>query len=111
MLKVTVIMEAKNRDTLPLDDIMGSLTTHEISLKSLSLDEEKAKSKNSKRGIALKCQADKSESKRNNENDVALLAKQIGIYFHKIWKGRQTEQNFTKGDKMKQNCVLHLQQA
>lgn len=60
MSKVTTIMEAKNMDTLSLDDINESLITHEIYLEILRLNKEKIESKNSKYGSALKCQADES---------------------------------------------------
>lgn len=59
MSKVTSIQEAKDMSTLLLDDMIGSLLRHEISLENLKLEEEKKLSKTSKRGIVLKYQVTK----------------------------------------------------
>lgn len=59
MSKVTSIQEAKDMSTLLLDDMIGSLLRHKISLENLKLEEEKKLSKTSKRGIVLKYQVTK----------------------------------------------------
>ncbi|GAV67443.1 UBN2 domain-containing protein, partial [Cephalotus follicularis] len=43
MPKVIAIKEAKDRNTLPLEDLLGSLMTHELSMLKKDDDEEKEK--------------------------------------------------------------------
>ncbi|GAV84508.1 UBN2 domain-containing protein, partial [Cephalotus follicularis] len=43
MPKVTAIEEAKNLNLLPLEDILGSLMTHELTMQKRDNDEEKEK--------------------------------------------------------------------
>ncbi|GAV81356.1 UBN2 domain-containing protein, partial [Cephalotus follicularis] len=52
MPKVTAIEEAKNLNILPLEDLLGSLMTHELSMQKKDDDEEKEKKK--KKVVALK---------------------------------------------------------
>ncbi|GAV61518.1 UBN2 domain-containing protein, partial [Cephalotus follicularis] len=55
MKKVTAIEEAKNLNVLPLEDLLGSLMTHELSMQKKDDDEEKEKKKKKKKKIiALK---------------------------------------------------------
>lgn len=44
--KVTTIQEAKDTTTLLLDDMMGSLLTHDISIENLMIEEEEKKPQN-----------------------------------------------------------------
>ncbi|GAV73885.1 zf-CCHC domain-containing protein/UBN2 domain-containing protein, partial [Cephalotus follicularis] len=52
MPKVTAIEEAKNLNVLPLEDLVGSLMTHELLMQKKDDDEEKEKKK--KKMVALK---------------------------------------------------------
>ena len=54
--KVTAIQEAKDLNTLPLDELLGSLMTHELS-RSQNLEEDEPR----KRRIALKAVTDSEE--------------------------------------------------
>ncbi|GAV73323.1 UBN2 domain-containing protein, partial [Cephalotus follicularis] len=45
MPKVTAIEEAKNLSLLPLEDLLGSLMTHELSMQKREDDEEKENKK------------------------------------------------------------------
>ncbi|GAV61965.1 UBN2 domain-containing protein [Cephalotus follicularis] len=45
MPKVTAIEEAKNLNVLPLEDLLGSLMTHELSMQNKDDDEEKEEKK------------------------------------------------------------------
>ncbi|XP_038698267.1 uncharacterized protein LOC119995869 [Tripterygium wilfordii] len=73
--KVTAIQEAKDLRTLKMEELIGSLMTHELDMMSREDEEELPK----KKGIALKVD-DKDSS--NDEEEAALLAK----HFRKFMK-------------------------
>ncbi|KAH9668399.1 hypothetical protein KPL70_021401 [Citrus sinensis] len=86
--KRTAIEEAKNLNTLPLDDLIGSLISYEEDLAAEKGDEEKKKS------IALK--ASKYESDGGSEPDdeeLAMLARRFRKFFKKTGERRKF-QNF-----------------
>ena len=75
--KVTAIQEAKDLNTYPLDELLGSLMTHELTIQQTS-DEESKK----KKTIAFKATTStlsKEDSKKSKpeeveDNDMVLLA-------------------------------------
>ncbi|GAV61075.1 DUF4219 domain-containing protein/UBN2 domain-containing protein [Cephalotus follicularis] len=70
--KVTTIEEAKNLNVLPLEDILGSLMTHELSMQKKDDDEEKEKKK--KKIIALKSSLiEDSEDDDDDDEELALI--------------------------------------
>ncbi|GAV60382.1 UBN2 domain-containing protein, partial [Cephalotus follicularis] len=75
MPKVTAIEEAKNLNVLPLEDLVGSLMTHELSMQKKDDDEEKEKKK--KKIVALKSSLIQ-DSKDDDENEeLALITRQF----------------------------------
>ncbi|KAH9705479.1 hypothetical protein KPL70_011888 [Citrus sinensis] len=81
--KKTTIEEAKDLNTLPLDDLIGSLISYEEDLAAEKGHEEKKKS------IALK--ASKYESEEESESDdeeLAILARMFRKFFKKIGERR-----------------------
>ncbi|KAH9687348.1 hypothetical protein KPL70_014735 [Citrus sinensis] len=82
--KRTAIEEAKNLNTLPINDLIGSLISYEEDLAAEKGDEEKKKS------IALK--ASKYESNGGSEPDdeeLAMLARRFRKFFKKIGERRK----------------------
>ncbi|GAV85747.1 UBN2 domain-containing protein, partial [Cephalotus follicularis] len=88
--KVTAIEEAKDLSTLPLEQLLGSLMTHETTMKNHENVEVKKK-----KSIALK--ASKEESESDEEGDTALITSQ----FKKFLKNQ-------KGKKALKNDCLNL---
>ncbi|GAV70881.1 UBN2 domain-containing protein, partial [Cephalotus follicularis] len=73
--KVTAIEEAKNLNVLPLEDLLGSLMTHELSMQKEDDDEEKEKKK--KKIVALKLfLIEYSEDDDENE-ELALITRKF----------------------------------
>ncbi|GAV74638.1 UBN2 domain-containing protein, partial [Cephalotus follicularis] len=69
--KVTAIKEAKNLTTHPLEDLLGSLMTHELRMK------DQDKSDHKKRTISLKASKDESKEESDQDEEMALLTKRI----------------------------------
>ena len=75
--KVTVIQEAKDLNTLSLEELLGSLMTHELMVQQKSEEEGKMK-----RIIALKAISENEEEESGSEegesdNEVALLTRKF----------------------------------
>ncbi|GAV79200.1 zf-CCHC domain-containing protein/UBN2 domain-containing protein, partial [Cephalotus follicularis] len=68
--KVTAIEEAKNLNLLPLEDLLGSLMTHELSMQKKDDDEEKEKKK--KKIVALKSSQTQDSEDHDDDNDEEL---------------------------------------
>ncbi|GAV87632.1 UBN2 domain-containing protein, partial [Cephalotus follicularis] len=68
--KVTAIEEAKDLSTLPLEQLLGSLMTHETAVKNHKNVEVKKK-----KTIALRASREESES--DEEGDMALITSQF----------------------------------
>ncbi|GAV57705.1 UBN2 domain-containing protein, partial [Cephalotus follicularis] len=68
--KATAIEEAKDLSTLPLEQLLGSLMTHETTMKNHENVEVKKK-----KSIAFK--ASKEESESDEDGDVALITSQF----------------------------------
>ncbi|GAV83160.1 zf-CCHC domain-containing protein/UBN2 domain-containing protein, partial [Cephalotus follicularis] len=84
--KVTAIEEAKDLSTLPLEQLLGSLMTHETTMKN----HEHVEAKNNKKTIALK--ASKGESESDEDGDIALITSQ----FKKFLKSQKGKMEFKK---------------
>ncbi|GAV92289.1 zf-CCHC domain-containing protein/UBN2 domain-containing protein, partial [Cephalotus follicularis] len=84
--KVTAIEEAKDLSTLPLEQLLGSLMTHETTMKNHEHVEVKKK-----KSIALK--ASKEESESDEEGDVALITSQFKKFL-KSQKGKKALKKF-----------------
>ncbi|GAV87216.1 UBN2 domain-containing protein [Cephalotus follicularis] len=74
MPKMIAIEEAKNLNTLPLEDIRGSLMTHEISIMNKDDDEEKGKRK--KKAVALKSSTNE-ETEDDSYDELALITRRF----------------------------------
>ncbi|XP_073103314.1 uncharacterized protein [Elaeis guineensis] len=94
--KVTAIQEAKDLNTLPLEELLGSLMTHELSMMQHQEDEIKKK-----RTIALKSttspdyETDDSEDEDQDE-EMALITRKFKKLLRKRKQGMRKK--FTKGD-------------
>ncbi|GAV73884.1 zf-CCHC domain-containing protein/UBN2 domain-containing protein, partial [Cephalotus follicularis] len=71
MPKVTAIEEAKDLNTLPLEELLGSLMTHEMTIKNHEDDEEQEKKK--KKVIAFKSST--TDSSEEDSDDETLPSK------------------------------------
>ncbi|GAV57120.1 Sec39 domain-containing protein/UBN2 domain-containing protein, partial [Cephalotus follicularis] len=71
MPKVTAIEEAKNLNVLPLEDLLGSLMTHELSMQKKDDDEEKEKKKK-KKIVALKSSQTEDSEDDDDDDDEEL---------------------------------------
>ncbi|GAV75327.1 zf-CCHC domain-containing protein/UBN2 domain-containing protein [Cephalotus follicularis] len=83
--KVTAIEEAKDLTTLPLEQLLGSLMTHETTMKKHEYVETKKK-----KTIALR--ASKEESESDEDGDMALNTSQ----FKKFLKSQKGKKAFKK---------------
>ncbi|GAV68123.1 UBN2 domain-containing protein, partial [Cephalotus follicularis] len=79
--KVTAIEEAKDLSTLPLEQLLGSLMTHETTMKNHEHVEVKKK-----KSIAFK--ASKEDSESDEDGDVALITSQFKRFL-KSQKGKK----------------------
>ncbi|GAV70527.1 UBN2 domain-containing protein, partial [Cephalotus follicularis] len=79
--KVTAIEEAKDLSTLPLAQLLGSLMTHETTMKNHEHVESKKK-----KSIALK--ASKEDSESDGDGDLALITSQFKKFL-KSQKGKK----------------------
>ncbi|GAV84631.1 UBN2 domain-containing protein, partial [Cephalotus follicularis] len=70
MPKVTAIEEAKDLNALPLEDLLGSLMTHELSI--LKRDDVEEKEKRNKKVVALKSSTNE-ESEDDSDEELALI--------------------------------------
>ncbi|GAV59566.1 LOW QUALITY PROTEIN: zf-CCHC domain-containing protein/UBN2 domain-containing protein, partial [Cephalotus follicularis] len=75
MPKVTAIEEAKNLNVLPLEGLLGSLMTHEISMQKKDDEEEKEKKK--KKIVALKLSLIKDSEDDDDNEELALITRKF----------------------------------
>ncbi|GAV83750.1 LOW QUALITY PROTEIN: Exo_endo_phos domain-containing protein/DUF4283 domain-containing protein/UBN2 domain-containing protein, partial [Cephalotus follicularis] len=80
MPKVTAIEEAKDLNTLPLEELLGSLMTHEMTIKNHEDDEEQDKKK--KKVIAFKPSTTDS-SEEDSDDEMALITRRFKKYLAK----------------------------
>ncbi|GAV75758.1 UBN2 domain-containing protein, partial [Cephalotus follicularis] len=74
MLKVTAIEEAKDLNTLPLEDLLGSLMTHELLI--LKRDDEEETERKKKKVIALKSTTNE-ETDNKSDQELALITRKF----------------------------------
>ena len=99
--KVTAIEEAQNLKKLPLDDLLGKLITHE-----LTLNEDDGEQLDSMKNVALKAKKDESSSDDSDESDdeddpFALVARGLSkiLKLKKYYKPRRNgNPKFQKGN-------------
>ncbi|GAV70016.1 UBN2 domain-containing protein, partial [Cephalotus follicularis] len=77
MPKVTAIEEAKNLNVLALEDLLGSLMTHELSMQKKDDDEEKDKKK--KKIVALKSSPteDTNDDDDDDDDELAFITRRF----------------------------------
>ncbi|GAV85742.1 UBN2 domain-containing protein, partial [Cephalotus follicularis] len=75
MSKVTAIEEAKNLKVLPLEDLIRSLMTHELSMQNKDDDEEKEKKK--KKIVALKSSQAKDSEDDDDDEELAFITRRF----------------------------------
>ena len=92
--KKDAILEAKDLNRLPLEELLGSLLTHEMDL----YEEEESGPKNDKRrGMALKSKViDDSEAEEDSDSDeeeMAMYARKFKKFIrkNKIWKKNRSQ--------------------
>ncbi|GAV65238.1 UBN2 domain-containing protein, partial [Cephalotus follicularis] len=73
MPKVMAIEEAKNLNILPLEDLLGSLMTHELTMQKKEDDEEKEKKK--KNVVVLKSIEDSYDDDDDDDDELALFTR------------------------------------
>ncbi|GAV84225.1 UBN2 domain-containing protein [Cephalotus follicularis] len=74
MPKITSIEEAKDLNTLPLEELLGSLMTHEMTIKNHEDDEEQDKKK--KKVIAFKSSTVDS-NEEESDDEMALITRRL----------------------------------
>ena len=79
--KVTTIQEAKDLTKLPLEELIGSLMTYEITLAKKQQEKENKK----KQSIALKATTKEEEKKIEEDEDLALITRK----FNKFMRGEK----------------------
>lgn len=97
--KVTAIQEAKDLTKLPLEELMGSLMAHEITLKEN--DEEFKKKKN----IAFKSSKKEEEDDSNDEGDdedLAFITRKLKRMFRRNQGFKRNSKREYKGQSSKQ---------
>ncbi|GAV74282.1 UBN2 domain-containing protein, partial [Cephalotus follicularis] len=77
MPKVTAIEEAKNLNVLPLEDLLGLLMIHELSMQKKDDDEEKEKNKKKKKIVALKSSLIKDSEDNDDNEELALITRKF----------------------------------
>jgi hypothetical protein len=96
--KVTAIEEAKDLTKMSLDELLGSLMTHEIMLKGR--EEEEAKPK---RSLTLKSSHQESEEEKESDDDkeTALLTKRFKKFMRKEKNNKYHKKKVPKGEPSK----------
>ncbi|GAV59419.1 LOW QUALITY PROTEIN: UBN2 domain-containing protein, partial [Cephalotus follicularis] len=78
MPKVTAIEEATNLNVLPLEDLLGSLMTHELSMQKKDDDEEKEYKK--KKMVALKSSQIEDSKDDDDDDELALITRKFKTF-------------------------------
>ena len=107
--KVTAIKEAKDLTKLPLDELVGSPMTHEITMKERMEEEERIEEESKKKkSIALKSitlEVDSDDEEALDEDDVAYFTHK---YKNFIKRKKQFRKHFTnqKGEESKHDEII-----
>ncbi|GAV86718.1 UBN2 domain-containing protein [Cephalotus follicularis] len=106
--KVTAIEEAKNLNLLPLEVLLGSLMTHELTMKKRDGDEEKEKKK--KKVVALKSSAieDSDDDDDDDDDELALFTRKFKKFLanKKKFGGKPNKKIHQKGELSKKEEVI-----
>ncbi|GAV86987.1 UBN2 domain-containing protein, partial [Cephalotus follicularis] len=97
--KVTAIEEAKDISTLPLEQLLGSLMTHETTMKNHENVEVKKK-----KSIVLK--ASKEDSESDKDGDVALITSQFKKFLKTTWDDSDPSSSEEESDEEVSNIVF-----
>ncbi|GAV86660.1 zf-CCHC domain-containing protein/DUF4219 domain-containing protein/UBN2 domain-containing protein [Cephalotus follicularis] len=104
MPKVTAIEEAKNLNVLPLEDLLASLITHELSMQKKDDDEEKEKKK--KKIVALKSL--QIEDFEDDDEELALNTRKFKKFLasKKKFCGKPNKKVYQKGETSKKEEII-----
>ncbi|GAV65295.1 DUF4219 domain-containing protein/UBN2 domain-containing protein [Cephalotus follicularis] len=110
MPKITAIEEAKNLNILPLENLLGSLMTHKLTMQKREYDEEKEKKKK-KKVIALKSSTneDSDDDKDDDDDeDLALFKRKFKKFLanKKKFGGKPNKKFHQKGESSKKEEVI-----
>ena len=104
--KVTAIQEAKDLTKLPLEELIGSLMTHEIIMKEHLEDESKKKKSIALKTISL--EVDPEDEDDLDEDDIAYFSRKYKNFIKrkKYFKKHLSTQKESKGEKSKKDEVI-----
>ena len=96
-LQKDAILDAKDLNNLPLEELLGSLLAHKLGLQE---DEEQGQKNDKRRGLALKSKViDDSEVEERSDSDdekMAMYARKFRRFIKKTSYGRRTRINIVK---------------
>ncbi|GAV67438.1 zf-CCHC domain-containing protein/UBN2 domain-containing protein, partial [Cephalotus follicularis] len=104
MPKVTVMEEAKNLNVLPLEYLLGSLMTHELSMQKKDDDEEKEKKK--KKIVALKSSLIEDSKDDDDDEELALITQIICFGCNKLGHYKSDCPRLKKKDLLKKKKAM-----
>lgn len=104
--KATAIQEAKDLSKLPLEELIGSLMTHEIIMKEHMEDESKKKKSIALKTISL--EVDSEDEDALDDDDIAYFSRKYKNFIKKKkqFKKHLSNQKETKGEKSKKDEVI-----
>ncbi|GAV68909.1 zf-CCHC domain-containing protein/UBN2 domain-containing protein, partial [Cephalotus follicularis] len=82
--KVTKIEEAKDLTTLPLEQLLGSLMTHETTMKNHESEETSMR-----KTVSLRASKEENKNESDEDGDMALITKQFQRFLN-YQKGKKT---------------------
>jgi gag-polypeptide of LTR copia-type/Zinc knuckle len=97
MPKVTALKETKDFTKFTLEELIGSLMTHEIEVKSHEQNPRREK------GLALQVEQSDEEEEDEEEEDIALLTRKFKK-FYKTFKGNKNKGKFGSSSKNNNGC-------
>ena len=90
--KVTAIQEAKDLSTLPLDELMGSLIIHELTMQHRNEDEKKKR-----KIITLKATLEEAEESKDKQSfDNAIQDEDLAMIVRKFKKFMGRKKRFSR---------------
>ncbi|GAV57796.1 zf-CCHC domain-containing protein/DUF4219 domain-containing protein/UBN2 domain-containing protein [Cephalotus follicularis] len=106
MPKVTAIAEAKNLNVLPLEDLLGSLMTHELLMQKKDGEEEKEKKK--KKIVALKSSLIEDSEDDDDNEELALITRKFKKFLasKKKFGGKPNKKVYQKGESSKLEEII-----
>ena len=92
--------EAKDLNTLPLEELLGSLMTYELTQRQHAQDDEDKK----KKTVAFKSTSQDDESTDDENEDIALITRKFKRFMKRKWKGGKKQE--AKGDFNKESTII-----